>query len=738
MMISKNLQKGINDAVGLATLKDHEYCSREHLIAAILDQEDIKLLVESCNVDPIKIKQEIISYLDSNFDKKNNKAGPLKVTGSLDKLLQMASMAVNSSGRLAIEPTDIVVELLKADNCQGRYIFEKYGIDKLRFTRAINNFNHVGKESHAESGKIGEKNQPQKNDYLVDLNLAASSGKIDKLIGRNDEVSRVIQVLCRRKKNNPILVGEPGVGKTAIAEGLAYNIVKNKAPLQLRQSKVYSLNIGSMIAGTKFRGDFEERMKDVIKKIRTEKGAILFIDEIHTIIGAGMAGGGSMDASNMLKPILTSGEFRCIGATTYKEYNHIFEKEPALSRRFQKVDVNEPSRDETIQIIEGVRTDLESHHGVRYTNSSIKLAVDLSIKYINDRFLPDKAIDLLDEAGSFVKLKGGKSVSDHIIEKTIAKITKIPERTVSKSQKEIMSGLSSDLKSKIFGQDQAISAVVSAIELASAGLRSGDKPIGSFLFCGPTGVGKTELCRQLSKSLGINFIRFDMSEYMEKHSVSRLIGAPPGYVGFNEGGLLTDSIRKNPNSVVLLDEIEKAHPDVWNILLQVMDHGTLTDNNGKKADFRHAVLVMTSNVGARESTKKSLGLAGDISGVPSQNKSQSAIESSFSPEFRNRLDSIVWFNHLSKDSIMDVVDKYLKELSSQLSEKGISIDYSDESKKWLSDNGYSPSMGARPMIRLIQDKIKRPLSSEILYGRLENGGKVEVKVNESGPYFDFK
>lgn len=736
MMISSNLQKAINDSVTLASSYNHEYCLREHLLFSLLMQDRIRAVVVKCGANPDEIKRELHDYLEKNVEPKLDPLSPIKVTVSFDRLIQQSAISVNSAGKSEIEVTDVLVSMLQSEECFGRFSLEKNGVTRYKVVKALT-------ESETSSSN-GVNPPPSPNtsfmapslDFLVDLNERAKMGKVDPLIGRELEVERVVQILCRRKKNNPILVGEPGVGKTSIAEGLALRIETKNVPPALEGSKIYSLDLGMMMAGTKYRGDFEERMKEVIKRIRGEKGAILFIDEIHTIIGAGAVGGGSLDAGNMLKPVLTSGDFKCIGSTTYKEYSTIFEKEPALSRRFQKVDVNEPSVEDTVKILTGIKVDLENHHKVKFTSAAIKSAVLLSNKYITDRFLPDKAIDILDEAGSMVYLQGGTTVNENMIEKTISKIARIPEKTVTRSQRDKLLGLEKDLKSKIFGQDQAVSAVVSAIELASSGLRSGEKPIGSFLFAGPTGVGKTELCKQLALSLGVKFVRFDMSEYMEKHSVARLIGAPPGYVGYDQGGLLTDEVRKNPNSVILLDEIEKAHPDVWNILLQVMDHGTLTDNNGKKADFRHSVLVLTSNVGARESSKRSLGLVASPVEKDTSTANR-AIESSFSPEFRNRLDAIVWFNSLAKTTIIEVVDKYLKEVKTQLEQKGVTIAFSVEAKTWLATKGYDPSMGARPMIRLIQDKVKRPLSSEILYGQLEFGGHVEVGVENSELKFEY-
>lgn len=731
MMISRDLQKAINDSVTLASSYNHEYCLREHLLFSMLMQDKVRQVILKCGANPDDIKREIHEYLEKNIDPKSDPLSPIKVTASFDRLIQQAAISVNSSGKAEVEVTDVLVSMLQSEECFGRYTLEKSGVNRFKVVKTLTDLGNAATNNQGQA--VEQKNSLE---YLVNLNERAKSGKVDPLIGRELEVERVVQILCRRKKNNPILVGEPGVGKTAIAEGLAMRIETKNVPKSLESSTIYSLDLGTMMAGTKYRGDFEERMKDVIKKIRGEKGAILFIDEIHTIIGAGAVGGGTLDAGNMLKPILTSGEFKCIGSTTYKEYSSIFEKEPALSRRFQKVDVNEPSVEDTVKILTGIKVDLEKHHQVKYTASAIKSAVDLSTKYMTDRFLPDKAIDLLDEAGSMVHLQGGKTVNESVIEKTLSKIARIPEKTVTRSQKDKLLGLEKDLKGKIFGQDQAVSAVVSAIELASSGLRSGEKPIGSFLFAGPTGVGKTELCKQLASSLGVKFIRFDMSEYMEKHSVARLIGAPPGYVGYDQGGLLTDEVRKNPNSVILLDEIEKAHPDVWNILLQVMDHGTLTDNNGKKADFRHSVLVMTSNVGARESNKRSLGLAAAPEAKDASTANR-AIEASFSPEFRNRLDAIVWFNALTRTTIIEVVEKYIKEVKVQLEQKGVTIAVSPEAKSWLALRGYDPTMGARPMIRLIQDKVKRPLSSEILYGQLEHGGHVELGVEGSELKFEY-
>jgi ATP-dependent Clp protease ATP-binding subunit ClpA len=572
-------------------------------------------------------------------------------------------------------------------------------------------------------------------DTIVNLNELARKGKIDEVIGRVNEIERVIQVLSRRKKNNPILVGEPGVGKTAIAEGLALRIVKGEVPDVIKNAVVLSLDLGLLIAGTKFRGDFEEKMNQMLRGLKKIPNAILFIDEIHTIIGAGAVGQGALDAANILKPLLARGEIKCMGSTTYSEYRNVFEKDAAMARRFQKIDVVESTIEETVQILKKLQPSLEIHHRVFYTADSLRAAAELSAKHINDRYLPDKAIDILDEAGAAKKIHGdGRKIDTAFIEKIVAKVARIPEKSVSKEKKNKIKDLANQLKSKIFGQDQAVDSVVSAIELASSGLRTGEKPIGSFLFCGPTGVGKTELCKQLSDKLGVPFIRFDMSEYSEEHTISRLIGAPPGYIGHENEGLLTGAARKNPHSLILMDEIEKSHPKIWNVLLQIMDHGTLTDSQGKKSDFKNCIIVMTSNVGAQDMNKRSLGLNAQESMTA---KPLKAVEQTFSPEFRNRLDEVVFFNGLTRENISFVLEKNIKELNSQLQPKGVSLEVDMTATEWLIENGYNPLMGARPMARLVQDKIKRILAPEMLHGKLEHGGKVKVSANNNALVFDY-
>ena len=591
---------------------------------------------------------------------------------------------------------------------------------------------------HEEVQEVQNEEASKLDSFTTNLNAQAKDGNIDPLVGRDSEVERTVQVLCRRKKNNPLLVGEAGVGKTAIAEGLAYRIVNEQVPEVIADAVVYSLDMGALLAGTKYRGDFEKRFKSLLKELQAKPNSILFIDEIHTIIGAGAASGGVMDASNLLKPLLSSGQLRCMGSTTYNEYKNIFEKDRALVRRFQKIDVLEPSVADTTKILNGLKERYEEHHGIRYTQKALKAAAELSAKYINERHLPDKAIDVIDEAGANQRLqpssKRKKTIGVSDIESIIAKMARIPAQSVSSTDKETLKNLDRNLKMLVFGQDQSIDALTSAIRLSRSGLANEDKPVGSFLFAGPTGVGKTEVTKQLAKCMGVEFIRFDMSEYVERHAVSRLIGAPPGYVGFEQGGLLTEAVIKNPHAVVLLDEIEKAHPDIYNILLQVMDHGTLTDNNGRKADFRNVVVVMTTNAGVQETTRKSIGFTEQ----DHTHDAMSEINKVFSPEFRNRLDNIIWFNHLEKDVILQVVDKFVVELQAQLDKKSVNLELTSKAREWLADKGYDKAMGARPMARVIQDELKKPLANEILFGELVDGGTVKVSVKDKKINFDYE
>jgi ATP-dependent Clp protease ATP-binding subunit ClpA len=722
--ISPEAENILQKAFALASERNMRYCTTEHVLLALLSYPPIESVFIYLQADANVMIFDVEDFLESNIEKKSlDSEDPTLIT--FDNLLRIAIMQASMSQRKKAEPRDLLVAMFKDISCQAKFILESHDISYEGVTEAIVK---LGLDKNKATGSSLEK------DYLTNLNEKAISGKIDGLIGRDDEIDRIIQILCRRRKNNPILVGDPGVGKTAIAEGLALKIVNKQVPTKLHDAVVLSLDIGSLMAGTKFRGDLEGRMKDLIKLLKETPNSILFIDEIHTIIGSGSSGDSTLDVSNILKPMLSNGEIKCIGSTTSKEYNNVFEKDSALSRRFQKVDIIEPSIEDTIKILAGLKSVLESHHQVTYEPGAIEAATELSAKHINDRFLPDKAIDILDEAGSRVHLDGKTKVTVKIIEKTLSKIARIPEKSVSAEQKNKLEGLYSSLKLKIFGQDSALETVVSSIEMSSSGLSSGEKPIGSFLFCGPTGVGKTELCKQLSQFMGVPLIRFDMSEYMEKHTVSKLIGAPPGYVGYEQNGLLTDAVRRNPHSIILLDEIEKAHHDVWDLLLQIMDHGSLTDNNGKVANFKHSIIVMTSNVGATDLSKRSIGFA---EGRSNDFKPTAAIESTFSPEFRNRLDAVVYFNRLSKHNINDVLNKNLKELDGQLLNKNVFIKYSADAKQWLIDNGYDPKMGARPMARLIQDKIKKPLSSEILYGKLQFGGEVLVSLDNKSLKFEY-
>ena len=743
-MISRELELTLNKAFKGASEKRHEFMTVEHLLLALLDNESAVRVLRACGVDMNVLRHDLDEFIESTtplipeeLDEKDTQP-----TLGFQRVLQRAVFHVQSSGKKEVQGDNVLVALFSEQESQAVYFLRLQNVARIDVVNYISHGiskyadqseQHDG-EVHQDEGttEVEAPSQSLLEQFTTNLNVLASKGDIDPLVGRKEEVERVCQVLARRRKNNPLLVGEAGVGKTAIAEGLAKLIVEGDVPEAISHSVVYALDLGNLLAGTKYRGDFEKRFKGVLAELNAQEGAILFIDEIHTIIGAGAASGGVMDASNLLKPLLTSGKIRCIGSTTYQEYRGIFEKDRALSRRFQKIDVSEPSVEETFGILKGLKSRFEEHHHLRFTNSALKAAAELSARHINDRFLPDKAIDVIDEAGAYQQLqtpsKRKKVVGVGDVEAIVAKIARIPPKSVSASDKEQLRGLSDKLKMVVFGQDEGISVLSTSIKLARAGLREGDKPIGSFLFAGPTGVGKTEVSRQLAEVLGIELLRFDMSEYMERHTVSRLIGAPPGYVGFDQGGLLTDAVTKNPHSVVLLDEIEKAHPEVFNLLLQVMDHGTLTDNNGRKADFRNVILIMTTNAGAQEMSRSSIGFTSQ----DHTTDGMEVIKKMFTPEFRNRLDAIIQFNPLDSSVIHTVVDKFLCQLQQQLDEKRVQLEVDDDAKEWLAIHGYDEKMGARPMARLIQEKIKKPLAEEVLFGSLSGGGVARVSVSDDG------
>ena len=726
-MINQELEQNLNSAFKLAQEQKHEFVTVEHLLLSLLDNTDAIDLLTSNKVNIETLKVDLEEFIGSTTPKLSSDAEiDIQPTLGFQRVIQRAVFHVQSSGKTEVKGSNVLVAIFSEKESQSVFLLEQLGLTRLD---AVSYLSH-GKSETADSkiDEDGDSNEPDSNNaleqYATNLNKEALEGRIDPLIGRSTEIERVVQILARRSKNNPLLVGESGVGKTAIAEGLAKLITENKVPDLIKDSVIYSLDMGALLAGTKYRGDFEERLKAVLKELEEDKSAILFIDEIHTIIGAGATSGGVMDASNLLKPALAKRGLQFVGSTTYKEFRGIFEKDRALSRRFQKVEVIEPSIDETFNILKGLKERFEEHHDIKYTEGSLKAAASLSSKHINDRFLPDKAIDVVDEAGARQKLvpasKRKKTINELDIEKIVASIARIPEKTVSSSDKKSLEKLEENLKRVIFGQDEAVEKLSSAIKLARAGLRVDEKPVGSFLFSGPTGVGKTEVSKQLALIMGIEFVRFDMSEYMERHTVSRLIGAPPGYVGYDQGGLLTESVNKHPHSVILLDEIEKAHPEVFNILLQVMDHGTLTDNNGRKADFRNTIVIMTTNTGAQDMSRASMGFQ-------SQDHSTDAtemIKKTFSPEFRNRLDGIIQFNPLPTEVIRTVVDKFLVELQVQLDAQKVQLEVSDEARDWLLENGYDKNMGARPMQRLIQDTIKTILAEEILFGKLAKSGGV--------------
>jgi ATP-dependent Clp protease ATP-binding subunit ClpA len=745
-MISKELEGTLNTALKEAKSRRHEYVCLEHLLYALLQDKDASGAIINCGGDIDRLRKGLEEFFQTHLETlPGGSDHQPQQTLSFHRVLQRAVIHAQSAEKKEINGGNLLIAMFREPDSYAVYLLQEQGITRFDL---VNYISHgISKIAAAEEWPQSEEEQSEEEKpnrrvkpleaFAVNLVAKAQQGNIDPLIGRDDEIERTIHVLCRRRKNNPIYVGDPGVGKTALAEGLALKIHHGEVPDVLKDAVIYALDMGALLAGTKFRGDFEARLKGVLAGLKKLPNSILFIDEIHTIVGAGATSGGSMDASNILKPALASGELKCIGSTTYHDYKSYFERDRALARRFQRIEVPEPSQDEAYKILEGLKPHYEKHHGVHYSTGAIRAAVQLSAKHINDRKLPDKAIDVIDEVGAAVKIqppdKRKKSIGAKDIERIVAKIAKIPPRSVSTSDKEQLQNLDRDLKLTVFGQDTAIDTLTSTIRLSRSGLGHPEKPIGCFLFSGPTGVGKTEVAKQLAHVMGIEFIRFDMSEYMEKHTVSRLIGAPPGYVGFDQGGLLTDAINRNPYAVLLLDEIEKAHPDLFNILLQVMDHAALTDNNGKKADFRNIILIMTTNAGARELSGAPLGFGARSNA----GKGKEAIEKMFSPEFRNRLDAMIVFNSLSMEIIERVVDKFIIELDHQLNEKKVFLQLTVKARRWLAEKGYDPSFGARPMARLIQNEIKRVLADEILFGRLQNGGKVEVDENEGKLAFTY-
>ena len=738
-MLNQELELSLNMAFARAREHRHEFMTVEHLLLALLSNPSAREALEACSVDLVALRQELEAFIEQTtpvlpVSEEERETQP---TLSFQRVLQRAVFHVQSSGRSEVTGANVLVAIFSEQESQAAYLLRKHEVSRLDVVNFISHGTRKDEPSQPSDSGNQQSNEEQAGgeermeNFTTNLNQLARVGGIDPLIGRDKELERAIQVLCRRRKNNPLLVGESGVGKTAIAEGLAWRIVRGDVPEIMADCTIYSLDIGSLLAGTKYRGDFEKRFKALLKQLEQDTNSILFIDEIHTIIGAGAASGGQVDAANLIKPLLSSGKIRVMGSTTYQEFSNIFEKDRALARRFQKIDITEPSVEETVQILNGLKPKYEAHHDVRYTAKAVRAAVELAVKYINDRHLPDKAIDVIDEAGARARLmpasKRKKTVNVADIESVVARIARIPEKSVSQSDRDTLRTLGNRLKMLVFGQDKAIEALTEAIKMARAGLGHDHKPVGSFLFAGPTGVGKTEVTVQLSKALGIELLRFDMSEYMERHTVSRLIGAPPGYVGFDQGGLLTDAVIKHPHAVLLLDEIEKAHPDVFNILLQVMDNGTLTDNNGRKADFRNVVLVMTTNAGVRETERKSIGLIHQDNSTDAMEE----IKKIFTPEFRNRLDNIIWFDHLSTEVIHQVVDKFIVELQVQLDQKGVSLEVSQEARNWLAEKGYDRAMGARPMARVIQDNLKKPLANELLFGSLVDGGQVTVGLDQA-------
>jgi ATP-dependent Clp protease ATP-binding subunit ClpA len=748
-MLSRQLEQTLHRALAHANARHHEFATLEHLLLALTDDQDAVAVMRACGVDLDLLKQEVSHYIDTELQNLVHPASEeAKPTSSFQRVLQRAAIHVQSSGREEVTGANVLVALFSERESNAVFFLQEQ--EMTRFD-AVNYISHGiakvpgqaeartvhGANDDAQEENVIKKGREALDAYCINLNNKAINGKIDPLIGRESEVDRTIQVLCRRSKNNPLYVGDPGVGKTAIAEGLARRITEGAVPDVLKNATIYALDMGSLLAGTRYRGDFEERIKAVLTELQAIEGSVLFIDEIHTVIGAGATSGGAMDASNLLKPSLSSGSLRCIGSTTYKEYRNHFEKDRALVRRFQKIDVNEPNIEDAIRILKGLKPYYEEHHKVTYSEEAIRAAVELSARYIGDRKLPDKAIDVIDEAGAAQMLlpedKRKKVIGLADVEATVSKIARIPPKTISKDDKEALANLERDLRTLVFGQDQAIEALTSAIKLSRAGLREPEKPIGSYLFSGPTGVGKTEVARQLAKSLGVELTRFDMSEYMERHSVSRLIGAPPGYVGFDQGGMLTDKIDQHPHSVVLLDEIEKAHPDLFNILLQVMDYGKITDNNGKTVDCRNIILIMTTNAGASDMAKATMG----FERTTREGDDEEAINRTFTPEFRNRLDAVIPFKALSPATIGRVVDKFIMQLEAQLGDRGVTIELTSEARQWLGKKGYDPAMGARPLGRVIQEHVKKPLAEELLFGRLTKGGAVKIGVKAEKLVFEY-
>ena len=745
---SRQLEESLHRAVAYANQRKHEYATLEHLLLSLIDDEEAAGVMRACDVELAALRTTLTNYVDNELRSLVVDDGEdAKPTAGFQRVIQRAVIHVQSSGREEVTGANVLVAIFSERESHAAYFLQEQ--DMTRYD-AVNYIAHgIAKKAGASEQKpvkgAEDEDKPQVKTggealeaYCVNLNEKAKQGKVDPLIGRMSEVERCIQILCRRTKNNPLLVGDPGVGKTAIAEGLARKIINKQVPEVLAGATIFSLDMGALLAGTRYRGDFEERIKQVVKELENHPDAVLFIDEIHTVIGAGATSGGAMDASNLLKPALASGTLRCMGSTTYKEFRQHFEKDRALVRRFQKIDVNEPTIDDTIKILKGLKVYYEEFHKLRYTNDAIKAAVELSAKYINDRKLPDKAIDIIDEAGASQMLlpegKRKKVIGLKEVEAVVAKIARIPPKSVSKSDTEALKQLESDLKRAVYGQDEAIDSLSAAMKMARAGLRDANKPIGCYLFSGPTGTGKTETARQLASTLGIELLRFDMSEYMERHTVSRLIGTPPGYVGFDQGGLLTDAVDQHPHSVVLLDEIEKAHPDVFNILLQVMDHGQLTDSNGKKIDFRNVVLIMTTNAGASDAQKNSIGFGRG----KAEDEVDEALKRLFTPEFRNRLDAIVQFKPLTQDIIRQVVQKFVMQLEAQLADRHVTIETSDEAADWLAKNGFDELYGARPLARVIQENIKKPLADEILFGKLTKGGHVKVVLKDSKLSFEIE
>ncbi|MEW2911231.1 ATP-dependent Clp protease ATP-binding subunit ClpA [Leisingera sp. JC11] len=744
---SSTLEQAIHAALALANERRHEFATLEHLLLALIDEPDAARVMRACSVDLTELRSSLVEFVDEDLanlvtDIDGSEAVP---TAAFQRVIQRAAIHVQSSGRTEVTGANVLVAIFAERESDAAYFLQDQEMTRYD---AVNFIAHgVAKDpAYGESRPVtgateqeednltaapeGEKKESALAKYCVDLNAKSRDGDIDPLIGRDHEVERCIQVLCRRRKNNPLLVGDPGVGKTAIAEGLARRIVSGETPEILSETTIYSLDMGALLAGTRYRGDFEERLKAVVSELEDHPDAVLFIDEIHTVIGAGATSGGAMDASNLLKPALQGGKLRTMGSTTYKEFRQHFEKDRALSRRFQKIDVNEPTVEDSIEILKGLKPYFEEHHGIKFTSDAIKTAVELSARYINDRKLPDKAIDVIDEAGAaqhlIIESKRRKTIGVKEIEAVVAKIARIPPKNVSKDDAEVLKDLENSLKRVVFGQDDAITALSSAIKLARAGLREPEKPIGNYLFAGPTGVGKTEVAKQLADQLGVELLRFDMSEYMEKHAVSRLIGAPPGYVGFDQGGLLTDGVDQHPHCVLLLDEIEKAHPDVYNILLQVMDNGQLTDHNGRTVNFRNVILIMTSNAGASEQAKAAIGFGRDRR----EGEDTAAIERTFTPEFRNRLDAVISFAPLGKEVILQVVEKFVLQLEAQLMDRNVSIELTRKAAEWLADKGYDDRMGARPLGRVIQEHIKKPLAEELLFGKLTKGGVVKVGIKD--------